>query len=370
MRRRSLFVSLFAFLVRLETEVIAMRLGLRLGFIILFALAGVNATAQIRADATAPADQRPTILQAGNGVPLVNIQTPTAGGVSRNTYSQFDVDRNGAILNNSRTDTPTQLGGWVQGNPWLGGGSARIILNEVNSTNPSHLNGWIEVAGKPAQVITANPAGITCDGCGFINTPQATLATGTPVMNRGSLDGYRVQGGQLQIEGLGLDGRQADAVTILTRSAEINAALWAKRLNVVTGTNDVTVDANGQPVDIQPIIISPFPQNFSINTSGTQTKSNTAPVFALDVAYLGGMYAGHIFLVGSEHGLGVRNSGTLFAGQQLTLDSNGILSVKDKGKITAAELAIKTEGAIDNAGVIAAQRSATIDTNSTLTNTG
>jgi hypothetical protein len=32
-----------------------------------------------------------------------------------------------------------------------------------------------EVAGKPAQVIAANPAGITRDGCGFINTPQVTF---------------------------------------------------------------------------------------------------------------------------------------------------------------------------------------------------
>jgi filamentous hemagglutinin len=150
-----------------------MRFGLRFFFIILLAL--TSATGQIRADATAPVDQRPTILQAGNGVPLVNIQTPSAAGVSRNSYSQFDVDRNGVILNNSRTDTPTQLGGWVQGNPWLATGSARVILNEVNSSNPSHLNGWIEVAGQPAQVITANPAGITCNGCGFINTSQVTF---------------------------------------------------------------------------------------------------------------------------------------------------------------------------------------------------
>ncbi len=202
-----------------------MRLSLWLFFTILFALVSSNATAQIRADATAPVDQRPTILQTGNAIPLVNIQTPTAAGVSRNSYSQFDVDRNGAILNNSRTDTQTQLGGWVQGNPWLATGSARVILNEVNSSNPSHLNGWIEVAGKPAQVITANPAGITCDGCGFINTPQVTLATGTPVLNQGNLDSYRIQGGHVQIEGLGLDGREANALTILTRAAEINAAL-------------------------------------------------------------------------------------------------------------------------------------------------
>ena len=93
MRPRSLFVSLFAFLIQL----------------LLFS---ASLHAQIRADATAPAVQRPTILQAGNGVPLVNIQTPSAAGVSRNSYSQFDVNRSGAILNNSRTDTPTQLGGW------------------------------------------------------------------------------------------------------------------------------------------------------------------------------------------------------------------------------------------------------------------
>lgn len=37
----------------------------------------------------------------------------------------------------------------------------------------------IEVAGQSAQVIIANPSGITCDGCGFINTNHASLTTGT-----------------------------------------------------------------------------------------------------------------------------------------------------------------------------------------------
>ena len=84
----------------------------------------LTAIAQIRSDPSAPGNQRPTVLLAPNGVPLVNIQTPSAAGVSRNTYSQFDVQPNGAILNNSRTDTATQLGGWVQANPWLATGSA------------------------------------------------------------------------------------------------------------------------------------------------------------------------------------------------------------------------------------------------------
>ena len=143
---------------------------------------------QVVADPGAPGNQRPTVLQAPNGVPLVNIQTPSAAGVSRNTYKQFDVDQQGAILNNSRANTQTELGGWVQGNPWLARGAARVILNEVNSSNPSQLRGYVEVAGNRAQLIIANPAGISCDGCGFINADRATLTTGQPIINGGSLE--------------------------------------------------------------------------------------------------------------------------------------------------------------------------------------
>jgi filamentous hemagglutinin family protein len=62
---------------------------------------------------------------------------------------------------------------------WLATGSARFILNEVVSANPSQLLGFVEVAGSPAQVVIANPAGVTCNGCGFINASRATLTTGT-----------------------------------------------------------------------------------------------------------------------------------------------------------------------------------------------
>ena len=183
------------FLATLKPLRLALALALGQAIIVPFA------HGQVVADPGAPGNQRPTVLQAPNGVPLVNIQTPSAAGVSRNTYKQFDVDQQGAILNNSRANTQTELGGWVQGNPWLARGAARVILNEVNSSNPSQLRGYVEVAGNRAQLIIANPAGISCDGCGFINADRATLTTGQPIINGGSLEGYRVQGGAIQVQG-------------------------------------------------------------------------------------------------------------------------------------------------------------------------
>lgn len=99
---------------------------------LLGALVALPGEAQIVGAPNVPANLRPTVLVAPNGVPLINIQTPSAAGVSRNVYQQFNVAPNGAILNNSRTNVQSQLGGFVQGNPYLATGPARIILNEVN----------------------------------------------------------------------------------------------------------------------------------------------------------------------------------------------------------------------------------------------
>ncbi len=210
-----------------------------------------TAYAQIITSPSAAANLRPTLLQTANGLPQVNIQTPSAAGVSRNIYSQFDVQINGAILNNSRTNVQTQQGGWVQANPWLATGSARVILNEVNSSNPSQLNGYVEVAGQRAEVVIANPAGISVNGGGFINTSKATLTTGTPIVNGGSLDGYRVQGGNISINGNGLDLSTTDYAAILARAVQVNAGIWANELKVVTGANQIDASslvANTTPV--------------------------------------------------------------------------------------------------------------------------
>jgi len=196
---------------------------------VVFAFIVFSVHAQIVADPNAPGVQRPTILTAPNGVPLVNIQTPSAAGVSRNGYRQFDVNGEGAILNNSRGSAQTQLGGWVAGNPWLVGGSARVILNEINSVNPSHLNGYVEIAGSRAELVIANPAGIACDGCGFINAHRATLSAGAPIINNGALTGYRIADGAINIHGAGLDARDANYTDLIARSVQVNAGIWAQR---------------------------------------------------------------------------------------------------------------------------------------------
>ncbi|NDF45588.1 MAG: filamentous hemagglutinin N-terminal domain-containing protein, partial [Betaproteobacteria bacterium] len=322
---------------------------------VLWALPTPVAHAQVVAYRQAPGNQQPTILQTANGLPQVNIQTPSAAGVSRNVYSQFDVESKGVILNNSHVNVKTQQGGWVQANPWLATGSARVILNEVNASNPSQLNGYVEVAGQRAEVVIANPAGISVNGGGFINTSKATLTTGTPIVNVGSLDGYRVQGGNISIYGKGLDLSSTDYAAILARAVQVNAGMWANELKVLTGANQI--DASSLAANTTPV-------------ATTIAGTGVVPSFALDVAQIGGMYAGKIHLIGTEQGLGVRSAGTLGStGGDLVLQNNGWLTTT--GSLQASEnLQITTQGDINNRGTLYASNNQTINSNGNITNSG
>ncbi|WP_144415594.1 filamentous hemagglutinin N-terminal domain-containing protein, partial [Yersinia intermedia] len=272
------------------------------------------------------------------------------GGVSRNVYSQFDVDNRGVILNNGQGVNQTQLGGFVSGNPSLARGEASIILNEVNSRDPSRLNGYIEVAGRKAQVVIANPSGITCDGCGFINANRATLTTGQAQLNNGQLTGYDVDRGEIVIQGKGLDSSRQDHTDLIARSVKVNAGLWANDLKVTAGRNQV--DAAHQ------------------NITAKAADGSARPTVAVDVASLGGMYAGKIRLIGTENGVGVRNAGEIGASAgDITITADGMLV--NSGQINSAQhLAVKTTTGIANAGVLYAQGNTQLTTAGTLNNTG
>lgn len=257
--------------------------------------------------------------KAANGVPVVNIATPNGAGISHNRFTDYNVGKEGLILNNATGKlNPTQLGGLIQNNPNLkAGGEAKGIINEVTGGNRSLLQGYTEVAGKAANVMVANPYGITCDGCGFINTPHATLTTGKPVMNAdGSLQALEVTEGSITINGAGLDGTRSDAVSIIARATEVNAALHAKDLTVTAGANRVTADGRVRALK----------------------GEGDVPKVAVDTGALGGMYARRIHLTSTESGVGV-NLGNLYARDgDITLDASGRLTVNNSlatGAVTA-----------------------------------
>ncbi|TXI32685.1 MAG: filamentous hemagglutinin N-terminal domain-containing protein, partial [Niabella sp.] len=333
----------------------------RLLVLLTLPLATLSVFAQIIADPNAPGQQQPTVGVTANGIPQINIQTPNAAGVSHNQYQQLDVQAQGAILNNSRETVQTQLGGYISGNPHLlQSGPATTILNEVNSSDPSVLRGFIEVAGQKANVIVANPSGITCDGCGFINAHRSTLTTGVPQFNNGgSLEAYRVTSGMINILGQGMLDPNVNYSAVLARAIEINAKIHANRLTAITSANHIPVDPNhpsqlGPPV---PIAANP---------------DHNKPLFALDVAELGSIYAKHIYLIGNEEGLGIRlDKGSAMEAGEFILTSAG--EIVHRGSIKAQEEALlqaQQNITVDSGASIATQGDLSISTAATLTNHG
>ena len=317
---------------------------LALGFVFVSPTALANADMAVRADKSAPGNQQPTVLQTANGLPQVNIQTPSAGGVSRNQYSQFDVAEKGAVLNNARKAVQTQTAGWVQGNPNLAAGEAKVILNEVNSSAPSRLKGYVEVAGQKADVVIANPSGIHCDGCGVINAGRATMTTGKAQLENGELKGYEVNGGKVKVTGKGMDNRQADYTDIIAENAQIDGGVWSKKaIKVTTGKNKV--DRTNDSV----VYVG------DKNTVESDRTLETPQTYSVDVSQLGGMYAEKIHLVDNGQGLGVRNAGHIGASAgEVKIDSQG--KIVNEGFVGGSENAqLNAKKNIENRGTVYAK---------------
>ncbi|WP_392563531.1 filamentous hemagglutinin N-terminal domain-containing protein [Orbus wheelerorum] len=293
-----------------------------LSFLTFVALGMVSVVAQssantIIADKSADKSQQATIIDGGKHSTVVNIQEANQAGVSHNKYTQFDVSQKGVILNNSAqssTVTNIEITGrysvdTIAGNSNLArSGSAKVILNEINSQRASQLNGYIEVVGQKAQVVIANAAGITCNRCGFINADRATLTTGKLIMGEdGKLNGYQVERGSINIKGE-FDSSEQDYTDLIARAVNINDKIQAKNLTVITGKNTVSHD---------------------LQTIDKLDSDDNKPELAIDVAALGGMYADKIKLVSTETGVGVNNDGEI--GRASNVDS---IIITVDGKIT------------------------------------
>ncbi|WP_233102258.1 two-partner secretion domain-containing protein [Pseudomonas sp. MF7453] len=350
-------VRQFAFLVRQPSAALKSRdafLGLpKRGLALILANALFWQPLLAQAEGIVVSAPGTTVGAAGNGVPVVNIATPNGSGLSHNQFKDYNVGTNGVILNNATERTQsTQLGGIILGNPNLQGRAANIILNEVNGGSPSQLRGYTEVAGQSAKVIVANPYGISCNGCGFINTPNVTLTTGKPILDAsGQLQRYQVDGGAVTIDGQGLNADNVDRFEIITRSARINAQINARNLSVVAGRNDV--DAK------------------SLHATARADDGSAKPELAIDSTALGGMYAGAIKLVGTEAGVGVKLDGALIAsGGDIQLDANGQLKLAqakaENGAIAVNAASVLTQGAVHAGTTLTVQSQGDLNNQSNL----
>ena len=263
----------------------------------------------------------PKIEEARNGMTVVNINTPNDKGLSHNQYNAFNVDEKGLILNNANRPVNTELAGYIMGNPNLVGPTANTILNEVTGTSSTSMNGALEVAGDKAHVIIANPNGISVNNGTFINANSATLTTGNPIINNGSVTGYNVQQGVITVGEKGLNASKTARTDMLAEAVKLNGKVWAQDTQVVTGKNDISVDSSGKVTNAH--------------------KTGESSQVGLDVAAIGGMYANSMYLVGTNDGFGVNNQGVLSAQNKLTIDSTGKL--QNTGTIAATDANVTTK---------------------------
>ena len=263
----------------------------------------------------------PKTEEARNGMTVVNINTPNDKGLSHNQYDAFNVDHKGLILNNANRPVNTELAGYIMGNPNLVGPTANTILNEVTGTGATSMNGALEVAGNKAHVIIANPNGISVNNGTFINASSATLTTGNPIINNGSVTGYNVQQGVITVGEKGLNASKTARTDMLAEAVKLNGTVWAQDTQVVTGKNAIDVDSTGKVT----------------NASKTGESSQVG----LDVAAIGGMYANSMYLVGTNDGFGVNNQGVLSAQNKFTVDSTGKL--QNTGTIAAIDADVTTK---------------------------
>lgn len=275
--------------------------------IILAASAGAYAAEIVAANGASG----PGVSTAATGAQVVDIVAPNGNGLSHNQYQDFNVNQPGAVLNNSREAGLSQLAGQLGANPNLGGREASVILNEVIGRNPSLLHGQQEIFGMAADYVLANPNGISCQGCGFINTSHSSLVVGNPLVENGVLQGYSTFGNRntLSLNGTLNAGGVLDLIApkidsrgevIVQDFKHSNGKVTSATINAISGLNRVARD-------------------------GTVQASQQTPT-ALDSYYLGSMQAGRINIINTAQGSGVKLAGSLNAGDELKVKAYDIRS--------------------------------------------
>ena len=269
------------------------------------------------------ASNRPDILKAPNETLIINITNPDSKGVSINEYSRFNTPTTGTILNNSNKNIDTKIAGQIDANYRLNK-EASLIINKVNSAEKSSLKGNLEVAGSRADVVIANPNGISVDGLNMINSRSLTLTTGN-INKLSPKEIELISDKSIDIVGDGLNDKSSDYTNVISNAINLNSNIHANELNII-GEKAVASSKDRLYNDVK--------------------AKNQENSFSLDSSALGGMYANKIKLVGTSNGVGVNNNGLVIANNNIE---------------------ISLDGDIVNAGAIASNKEAKIEAN-TITN--
>ncbi|WP_253593532.1 filamentous hemagglutinin N-terminal domain-containing protein [Burkholderia multivorans] len=271
-----------------------------------------------------------TVSIAPNGRQLVNL-APAVAGVSSNTYSSFNVTTAGATLNNT-------------------GINARTIVNQVTSTNRSLIEGEIAVAGPRANVVLANPNGITVNGGSFVNTGHVALSTGTV-----SFNDLQIAPGVIQ-RNIVLD---TSTGTIVVGPGGLTGALIGLDLiakNIVvdgpidntfsSATAGVRLLAGRSRVELNTGLSPSDNANDWLSRSAT-TDPDTASSYAIDITAAGSLTSGRVQLIVTDRGPGVRSAGAMSASLgDFTLTSNGNVEVSHAKIDVARDLDVSSQGGI------------------------
>jgi len=275
------------------------------------------------------ASNRPDILKAPNETLIINITNPDSKGVSINEYSRFNTPTTGTILNNSNKNIDTKIAGQIDANYRLNK-EASLIINKVNSAEKSSLKGNLEVAGSRADVVIANPNGISVDGLNMINSRSLTLTTGS-INKLSPKEIELISNNSIDIVGDGLNDKSSDYTNVISNAVNLNSNIHANELNII-GEKAVGSSSGKLYNDVK-----------------TKNQENS---FSLDSSALGGMYANKIKLVGTSNGVGVNNNGLVIANNNIEISLDGdivnagaIASNKD-AKIEAKTITNKDEALI------------------------
>ncbi|WP_316015337.1 filamentous hemagglutinin N-terminal domain-containing protein [Roseobacter sp. HKCCA0434] len=258
-----------------------------------------------------------SFLQSSNGTPQINIETPQSG-VSLNRFDEFSIGDDGVILNNATSGGVSVIGQNVTANPNLMvSGPASTIVAEVTGAAPSNMTGTTEVFGTQASVIIANPNGIVCNGCDFLNTTSSTLTTGRPIVNGPDVD-LAVTEGTVTI---GPDGFQPGAQGgvigrhVVLTGPIVTSGQGAENDLLVSGGAQRVQGLDGADLSSASIVAAP------------STVSRTSP-FAIDAGENGRLEGGDVVVRNTEIGQGVNLYGAV-DGRSLTASSGGNLFYRD-----------------------------------------